>query len=262
MHCCFSLLYWSGLSVLSVPCFPLNMCINFVCQPLGPSCGALLYWWPSYQANLQLFQLQVANVCQGGGCPCWAGCVGLQLIKSQLYVNITHFRRKQYLITPSPWQVHKASDIIYNEGLNMYNLYDNCPHTTAGNFSRHEADLSNIFRQHDFHSTLMLRAKSKWVVNSAAYIILLILFYFYLFLFFSSFALGPSYHENVVFIYIIVSFQTWSSQESSKCISFRKTVQLDPPCTNGTNLLTYLNNPEVRTALHIPLDVKKFELCK
>lgn len=97
--------------------------------------------------------------------------------------------------------VQKASDIIYNEGLNMYNLYDNCPHTTAGKFSRHEADLSNILRQHDFHSTLMLRAKNK------------------------------------------------------------KPVQLDPPCTNGTDLLMYLNTPEVRMALHIPLDVKKFELC-
>lgn len=60
-------------------------------------------------------------------------------------------------------QVQKASDIIYNEGLNMYNLYDNCPHTTAGNFSRHEADLSNIMRNHHFHKTMLFRAKSKWV---------------------------------------------------------------------------------------------------
>ena len=42
----------------------------------------------------------------------------------------------------------------------------------------------------------------------------------------------------------------------------RKNVELDPPCTNGTDLLHYLNTPEVRNALHIPLDVPKFELCK
>ncbi|XP_063882695.1 lysosomal protective protein-like [Scylla paramamosain] len=97
--------------------------------------------------------------------------------------------------------VEKASDIIYNEGLNMYNLYDNCPHTSAGSFSRHEAFLSNIMRKHHFHKTMMMKAKSN------------------------------------------------------------KNVKLDPPCTNGTNLLNYLNTPEVRTALHIPLDVGKFELC-
>ncbi|XP_069946695.1 lysosomal protective protein isoform X2 [Cherax quadricarinatus] len=98
--------------------------------------------------------------------------------------------------------VSKASDIIYNEGLNMYNLYDNCPTATAGNFSRYEADLSNILRAHKSHPGMMLKAKKR--------------------------------------------------------IS---TLTLDPPCTNGTDLLMYLNNPIVRKALHIPENVQKFELC-
>ncbi|KAG0712937.1 Lysosomal protective protein [Chionoecetes opilio] len=97
--------------------------------------------------------------------------------------------------------VNKASRIIYMEGLNMYNLYDDCPHTTAGKLSRHEADLSNVMRHHSFHDTMMTEAAIKYTVN------------------------------------------------------------LDPPCTNGTNLLAYLNTPEVRQALHIPLDVPRFELC-
>ncbi|KAK8740869.1 hypothetical protein OTU49_002739, partial [Cherax quadricarinatus] len=99
--------------------------------------------------------------------------------------------------------VSKASDIIYNEGLNMYNLYDNCPTATAGNFSRYEADLSNILRAHKSHPGMMLKAKKR--------------------------------------------------------IS---TLTLDPPCTNGTDLLMYLNNPIVRKALHIPENVQKFELCR
>lgn len=67
----------------------------------------------------------------------------------------------------------------------------------------------------------------------------------------------------MVFIYAFRFVLSCTIEPSShKCIPFRKPVQLDPPCTNGTDLLMYLNTPEVRTALHIPLDVKKFELCK
>nr|XP_045616427.1 lysosomal protective protein-like [Procambarus clarkii] len=45
------------------------------------------------------------------------------------------------------------------------------------------------------------------------------------------------------------------------CIFRLSTFTLDPPCTNGTNLLMYMNNPEVRKAIHIPESVQKFELC-
>lgn len=98
--------------------------------------------------------------------------------------------------------VNKAVDIIYNEGLNMYNLYENCLTKTGGNFSRYEADLSSILHGHRFYHKMMLKAKNR--INN---------------------------------------------------------ITLDPPCTNGTNLLLYLNNPEVRKAIHIPNDVQKFELC-
>ncbi|KAK3880334.1 hypothetical protein Pcinc_015162 [Petrolisthes cinctipes] len=98
--------------------------------------------------------------------------------------------------------VRKASDIIYNEGLNMYNLYDNCPHTQVGNLSRHVAHLSNMFINYKFYAEMLLKARKR-----------------------------PT------------------------------PLELDPPCTNGTDLLTYLNTPAVRTALHIPSTVPKFELC-
>lgn len=98
--------------------------------------------------------------------------------------------------------VRKASDIIYNQGLNMYNLYDNCPHTQVGNLSRHVAHLSNLYRHQNFHPEMMLMAKKRPV-----------------------------------------------------------NLELDPPCTNGTDLLMYLNTPAVRKAIHIPDTVPKFELC-
>lgn len=98
--------------------------------------------------------------------------------------------------------VSQASDIIYNEGLNMYNLYDNCPAGTGGNFSRYEADLSNILREHEAHSDMLKKAKSRI-----------------------------------------------------------RNLKGNPPCTNGTNLLDYLNTPTVRQAIHIPDSVQKFELC-
>lgn len=103
--------------------------------------------------------------------------------------------------------VKEASNIIYNEGLNMYNLYDDCPTGTGGNFTRYEADLSNILRKHKRHPDLLLKTKERIAKLSEA------------------------------------------------------NLTLDPPCTNGTDLLDYLNMPEVRQAIHIPDHVQKFELC-
>ena len=62
------------------------------------------------------------------------------------------------------WQVNKANHIIFKEGLNMYNLCEDCPHTTVGSFSRHEASLSNILIDPDVHDTVvMIRAKNRCV---------------------------------------------------------------------------------------------------
>lgn len=39
-------------------------------------------------------------------------------------------------------------------------------------------------------------------------------------------------------------------------------VHLDPPCTNTTATSTYLNNPFVRKALHIPEQLPGWDMCK
>lgn len=99
-----------------------------------------------------------------------------------------------------------ASDIIYNEGLNMYNLYGDCPGGSLGNgnFTRYEATLSHLFRNHPNHHTRMRKLRSTRINNN---------------------------------------------------------LQLDPPCTDSSNMQIYLNTPEVRTALHIPEHVGKWEIC-
>jgi len=38
-------------------------------------------------------------------------------------------------------------------------------------------------------------------------------------------------------------------------------VKDDPPCVDSTNLKTYLNQPEVRKALHIPSSVQSWDIC-
>ncbi|KAG0713155.1 Lysosomal protective protein [Chionoecetes opilio] len=38
-------------------------------------------------------------------------------------------------------------------------------------------------------------------------------------------------------------------------------INYDAPCTNATDITTYLNTPAVRQALHIPSKVKPFEIC-
>lgn len=39
-------------------------------------------------------------------------------------------------------------------------------------------------------------------------------------------------------------------------------VRMDPPCTNTTAASTYLNNPYVRKALHIPEQLPRWDMCK
>ena len=39
-------------------------------------------------------------------------------------------------------------------------------------------------------------------------------------------------------------------------------VRLDPPCTNATAPSNYLNDPQVRKALHIPEQLPRWDLCK
>lgn len=39
-------------------------------------------------------------------------------------------------------------------------------------------------------------------------------------------------------------------------------VRMDPPCTNTTAASTYLNNPYVRRALHIPEQLPRWDMCK
>ncbi|KAB1262288.1 Lysosomal protective protein [Camelus dromedarius] len=41
-----------------------------------------------------------------------------------------------------------------------------------------------------------------------------------------------------------------------------RTVRLDPPCTNTTAASTYLNDPYVRKALHIPEQLPQWDMCK
>ncbi|KAG0713838.1 Lysosomal protective protein [Chionoecetes opilio] len=53
--------------------------------------------------------------------------------------------------------------VITSFGLNPYNLYANCSLTTAGPFSRYQADLSHIMRRHDFHDSVMMEAKSTYL---------------------------------------------------------------------------------------------------
>jgi len=51
--------------------------------------------------------------------------------------------------------VRAAADIVYNQGLNMYNLYDNCATTASSSFVKSEASLSNVFRKHEMHQELL-----------------------------------------------------------------------------------------------------------
>ncbi|XP_066442311.1 lysosomal protective protein-like [Eleutherodactylus coqui] len=40
-----------------------------------------------------------------------------------------------------------------------------------------------------------------------------------------------------------------------------KPISMSPPCVDGTDLTTYLNNPDVRSALHIPHELPQWEIC-
>jgi len=87
--------------------------------------------------------------------------------------------------------VDTVSNIIYNSGLNMYNLYGVCENSSeASGVSRYQVDVANSFRQ-----------------------------------------------------------------------ITKEELELTPPCVNVKNVNTFLNDPAVRAALHIPESVQKWELC-
>ncbi|XP_048464151.1 lysosomal protective protein [Rhincodon typus] len=53
----------------------------------------------------------------------------------------------------------------------------------------------------------------------------------------------------------------WWQKKLQDVHQSHRNVRLDPPCTNTTACSNYLNDPEVRKALHIPAFVQKWEMC-
>ncbi|KAL7638525.1 UNVERIFIED_CONTAM: hypothetical protein RMT77_011095 [Armadillidium vulgare] len=88
----------------------------------------------------------------------------------------------------------EAMDIIFNEGLNMYNLYGECLHPKTNDTftSRYYYDKNNLFFK-----------------------------------------------------------KRQSMLQQSKFANLLTALKLDPPCTDATNMRTYLNNKEVQKAIHV-----------
>ncbi|XP_038658278.1 lysosomal protective protein-like [Scyliorhinus canicula] len=53
----------------------------------------------------------------------------------------------------------------------------------------------------------------------------------------------------------------WWRKKLQETQQSHRNVRLNPPCTNTTASGNYLNDPGVRKALHIPVFVKKWEMC-
>ncbi|XP_072412937.1 lysosomal protective protein isoform X2 [Chiloscyllium punctatum] len=53
----------------------------------------------------------------------------------------------------------------------------------------------------------------------------------------------------------------WWRKKLKDVYQSHRNVRLDPPCTNTTACSNYLNDPEVRKALHIPAFVQNWEMC-
>ncbi|XP_072917635.1 lysosomal protective protein isoform X1 [Hemitrygon akajei] len=109
-------------------------------------------------------------------------------------------------------RVSDVMNIVYNSGLNMYNLYADCIGRVPGkvHFDENQKQLVVHNLEHVFPNSevsLLWRKKLQSLIQS---------------------------HMNV---------------------------RLDPPCTNTTASSDYLNNPDVRKALHIPPFVQKWEMC-
>uniref|UniRef100_A0AAY4CC75 Carboxypeptidase n=1 Tax=Denticeps clupeoides TaxID=299321 RepID=A0AAY4CC75_9TELE len=51
------------------------------------------------------------------------------------------------------------------------------------------------------------------------------------------------------------------SNSDSNCMNIEAAIPGVPMCINGTAMYEWLNNPEVRSALHIPTSVQSWELC-
>ncbi|XP_071959695.1 lysosomal protective protein-like [Antedon mediterranea] len=95
--------------------------------------------------------------------------------------------------------VGEAMNIIYNIGLNVYNLYGDCAGGIPPHVKTFKAAMSNLFRAY--------KIKYKPLIKN-----------------------------------------TMKISES-------------PPCINATAIITYLNDPAVRKALHIPDTVQDWDIC-
>uniref|UniRef100_A0AAR2LAP5 Carboxypeptidase n=1 Tax=Pygocentrus nattereri TaxID=42514 RepID=A0AAR2LAP5_PYGNA len=102
----------------------------------------------------------------------------------------------------------EVQNIVYNSGLNIYNLYAPCAGgvgTSVENGQLVIRDLGNNFINH------------KW---------------------------------------------TTSWNQKLRGISYLKAMKMDPPCTNSTPSSLYLNNPYVKSALHISPDALDWAICR
>lgn len=106
--------------------------------------------------------------------------------------------------------VSQVQQIVYNSGLNIYNLYADC----AGGVPSTASVENGYLVIHD---------------------------------------LGNNFINH-----------RWSSSERTKLLGLAaivKSVKLDPPCVNSTASTLYLNNPYVKTALHISPKALNWEIC-
>ncbi|XP_073415449.1 lysosomal protective protein-like [Dendrobates tinctorius] len=66
-----------------------------------------------------------------------------------------------------------------------------------------------------------------------------------------------AYHPGIMSIERHAQF----SQKLRDIAQLNKPISLGVPCVNATDLSMYLNNPEVRSALHIPNELPRWEIC-
>lgn len=131
--------------------------------------------------------------------------------------------------------VYKAADAILNSGLNPYNLYDRCAQSG-------EAMHMIYGPQVDIAQLPRASRRSNDILPTRH--------------------VGREHFErSLIMNHFNISIDPNQPQSTSRQFSLHPELRGDPPCTDDSITITYLNRPDVKAALHIPAGLQKFTTC-
>lgn len=132
--------------------------------------------------------------------------------------------------------VQEILSVLDNSGLNPYNLYADCPHVGNSVLSRSKVTGSKKGKAH--RTKNIAAGSNREIVDRAL----------------RSLVLNTTSHADHTYFRFEPLIQKHGTTLS-------RSLRVEPPCVDDSNLISYLNRKEVRKAIHIPAKVSRWDTC-